>query len=59
MASVETAGLDWLETRDVTRSTLENLLVDQLIVLLEVAGRHDPAVATLVNKLVEQELNPS
>ncbi|WP_395103594.1 TetR/AcrR family transcriptional regulator [Actinomadura sp. SCN-SB] len=59
MASVETAGLDWLETRDVTRSTLENLLVDQLIVLLEVAGRHDPAVATLVNKLVEQELNAS
>jgi AcrR family transcriptional regulator len=56
MASVETAGLDWLETRDVTRPELERLLIDQLVVLLEVAGRHDPTVAALFGKLIDQEL---
>jgi AcrR family transcriptional regulator len=59
MASVETAGLDWLENRDVTRAELENLLTDQLIVLLHAAGNHEPTVATLFEKLAERELKPA
>ncbi|MFD0852171.1 TetR/AcrR family transcriptional regulator, partial [Actinomadura adrarensis] len=59
MASVETAGLDWLENRDVTRAELENLLADQLIVLLHAAGNHEPAVATLFENLAERELKPA
>jgi AcrR family transcriptional regulator len=59
MASVETAGLDWLENRDVTRAELERLLTDQLIVLLHTAGHHEPTVATLFEKLAEQELKPA
>ncbi|MEW2353222.1 TetR/AcrR family transcriptional regulator [Spirillospora sp. NPDC029432] len=55
MASVETAGLDWLENRDVTRQELESLLVDQLIVLLHVAGRHDPTTGALFEDLTRQE----
>ncbi|MFI0353022.1 TetR/AcrR family transcriptional regulator [Actinomadura sp. 9N407] len=57
MASVETAGLDWLETRDVTRAQLERLLVDQLIVLLHVAGTHDPTIGVLFEDLTRQELD--
>ncbi|MCP2337683.1 TetR/AcrR family transcriptional regulator [Actinomadura rupiterrae] len=56
MASVETAGLDWLENRDVTRPELERLLVDQLIVLLHVAGQHTPDIAELFDRLAEAEL---
>lgn len=56
MASVETAGLDWLENRDVGRPELERLLVDQLVVLLHVAGNHEPSIAALFNALVQQEL---
>ncbi|MEV7965807.1 TetR/AcrR family transcriptional regulator [Sphaerisporangium sp. NPDC088356] len=41
IASVETAGLDWLESRDIERPTLERLLVDQMVALLGVASRHD------------------
>ncbi|GAA4572032.1 TetR/AcrR family transcriptional regulator [Planotetraspora kaengkrachanensis] len=41
IASVETAGLDWLEHRDIDRPELERLLMDHLVGLLEVAARHD------------------
>ncbi|MBW8482086.1 TetR/AcrR family transcriptional regulator [Actinomadura sp. PM05-2] len=56
MASVETAGLDWLENADVTRPQLERLLVDQLIVLLHVAGNHEPRIAKLFNRLAQEEM---
>ncbi|TDD92097.1 TetR/AcrR family transcriptional regulator [Actinomadura rubrisoli] len=58
MASVETACLDWLENRDVTRPELERLLVDQLVVLLRVAGQHDSGTGALLDRLVEQEIGP-
>ncbi|GLX00380.1 TetR family transcriptional regulator [Microtetraspora sp. NBRC 16547] len=48
IASVETAGLDWLEHRDIERSELERMLVDHMAALLEVAGRHDHAVRGLI-----------
>jgi AcrR family transcriptional regulator len=51
MASVETAGLDWLEHRDIPREELERLLVDHHVVLLDVAARHDPEVAALFERL--------
>ncbi|GAA3786199.1 TetR/AcrR family transcriptional regulator [Sphaerisporangium flaviroseum] len=44
IASVETAGLDWLENRDIDRPTLERLLVDQMVALLGVAAGHDGLV---------------
>ncbi|WP_405087330.1 TetR/AcrR family transcriptional regulator [Microbispora sp. NBC_01389] len=49
IASVETAGLDWLEYRDMARRDLERLLVGQVVALLEVAGGHDPEVGTLLS----------
>jgi AcrR family transcriptional regulator len=55
MASVETAGLDWLEHRDLSREELERLLVDHHVVLLKVAARHDPEVATLIGRLGGEE----
>ncbi|MBC6457442.1 TetR/AcrR family transcriptional regulator [Actinomadura sp. HBU206391] len=54
MALVETAGLDWLERRDLSRSQMERLLVDQYVVLLRVAGRHDPSVAALFDQLAHE-----
>lgn len=56
MASVETAGMDWLETRDLTRQQLERLLIDQLVVLLHVAGQHDNDIAALFERLAQEEL---
>ncbi|GAA4484087.1 TetR/AcrR family transcriptional regulator [Actinoallomurus oryzae] len=53
MASVETAGLDWLEHRDLPRADLERLLVDHHVVLLDVAARHDPEVAALLERLAD------
>jgi AcrR family transcriptional regulator len=53
MASVETAGLDWLEHRDLSRDELERLLVDHHVVLLSVAGRHDPEVAALLERVAD------
>lgn len=47
IASVEIAGLDWLENRDMDRATLESLLVDQMTALLDVAARHDHQVNAL------------
>jgi AcrR family transcriptional regulator len=55
MSGVETAALDWLEHRDLTRHELERLLVDQHVVLLQVAGRHDPEVAALFQRLGNEE----
>jgi AcrR family transcriptional regulator len=56
LASVETAGLDWLERRDLPRAKLERLLVDQQVVLLRVAGRYDEQVASLFDRLMAEEL---
>ncbi|MDX6419225.1 MAG: hypothetical protein QOG28_3845 [Trebonia sp.] len=53
MASVETAGLDWLEHRDLAREALERLLVDHHVVLLDVAARHDPEVAALLARIAD------
>ncbi|MEU4833100.1 TetR/AcrR family transcriptional regulator [Streptosporangium sp. NPDC023615] len=48
IASVETAGLDWLEHRDVERPALEHLLIDHMVALLRAAARHDAQVADLL-----------
>ncbi|MFD0539453.1 TetR/AcrR family transcriptional regulator [Actinomadura luteofluorescens] len=57
MATVETAGLDWLENRDVSRPDLERLLVDQLVVIMQVSGRHDPGTGALFDRLAHEEMN--
>ncbi|MEV5411396.1 TetR/AcrR family transcriptional regulator [Thermopolyspora sp. NPDC052614] len=54
IASVETAGLDWLENRDVERSALEALLIDQMVALLGAAAAHDPTVRLLMARLAGQ-----
>jgi len=58
MAAVETAGLDWLEHRDLPRSELERLLIDHHIVMLHVAGQHDPEVGRLFERLAAEEFDP-
>ncbi len=50
IASVETAGLDWLEHRDIERTTLERMLVEQMVALLGVAARHDPDARRLLEQ---------
>lgn len=57
MAAVETAGLDWLENRDVARPDLEALLVDHLVVVFHAAGRHDPVIRELFDRLSQEELS--
>jgi AcrR family transcriptional regulator len=57
VALVETAGLDWLERKDLSRAQLEQLLIDQYVVLLHVAGRHDPQAATLLDQVVPEDLD--
>ncbi|WP_243713291.1 TetR/AcrR family transcriptional regulator [Actinomadura sp. 6K520] len=57
MAAVETAGLDWLENRDVPRADLEALLVDHLVVVFHAAGRHDPLTGKLFDRLSQEELS--
>jgi AcrR family transcriptional regulator len=52
IASVETAGLDWLEHRDVDRAELERMLVDQMVALLEAVARHDHEVERLLEDLL-------
>ncbi|GAA1024643.1 TetR family transcriptional regulator [Acrocarpospora pleiomorpha] len=47
IASVETAGLDWLEHRDLDRPTLERLLGEQMVALVGVAADYDPEVERL------------
>jgi AcrR family transcriptional regulator len=54
IASVETAGLDWLEHRDVERTTLEAMLIDQMVALLGAAAAHDPTVRLLVARLARR-----
>ncbi|MEU7986579.1 TetR/AcrR family transcriptional regulator [Streptosporangium canum] len=54
IASVETAGLDWLEHRDIERPALERMLVDQMVALLGVAAAHDPQVEQLLEGLVRE-----
>lgn len=55
IASVETAGLDWLEHRDLPRDKLERLLVSQMVALLGAGAEHDTATAaTLAELALEQ-----
>jgi AcrR family transcriptional regulator len=54
-ASVETAGLDWLEHGDIGRSTLERMLVDQMVALLGVAAKHDPQARELLENLIHDQ----
>ena len=56
-ALVETAGLDWLENRDIPRADLERLLVDQLVAIMQTAGRHDPETGALFDRLSQEELS--
>ncbi|MEU7900582.1 TetR/AcrR family transcriptional regulator [Nonomuraea sp. NPDC049152] len=51
IASVETAGLDWLEHRDIERPTLEKMLVDHMVALLGVAATYDQSVERLLRDL--------
>ncbi len=52
IASVETAGLDWLERRDIERRALECMLIGQMVALLGVAAEHDSQVGELLDNLV-------
>ncbi|WP_329427795.1 TetR/AcrR family transcriptional regulator [Streptosporangium sp. NBC_01495] len=52
IASVETAGLDWLERRDIERPALERMLIGQMTALLGVAAEHDAHVGELLDGLV-------
>ncbi|MER5648043.1 TetR/AcrR family transcriptional regulator [Streptosporangium sp. NPDC002524] len=52
IASVETAGLDWLERHDIERPALERMLVGQMVALLGVAAEHDAQVGELLDNLV-------
>jgi AcrR family transcriptional regulator len=54
IASVETAGLDWLEHRDIERPRLELMLVDHMMALLGVAVDHTPEVGRLMSQLTRQ-----
>ncbi|WP_433514925.1 TetR/AcrR family transcriptional regulator [Nonomuraea sp. CA-143628] len=56
IASVETAGLDWLEHRDIERPTLEKMLVDHMVSLLGVAAGYDPEVNRLLDLLTKEQL---
>lgn len=56
IASVETAGLDWLEHRDIERPTLERMLVDHMVALLGVAAVYDKDVEQLLELLVQEQL---
>ncbi len=53
IASVETAGLDWLEHRDIERAELERMLVDHMVALLGAAANHDRQVELLVESLTQ------
>ncbi|MFI7424139.1 TetR/AcrR family transcriptional regulator [Nonomuraea sp. NPDC049684] len=56
IASVETAGLDWLEHRDVERPILEKMLVDHMVALLGVAASYDGEVGELLDVLTGEQL---
>ena len=53
IGAVETAGLDWLEHRDLPRDALEGLFIDHLASMLAAAAQHDPDLASLVARLGE------
>jgi len=55
IASVETAGLDWLEHRDIERATLEKMLVDHMVALLGVAAGYDREVSRLLRLLTGEQ----
>ncbi|MET8046368.1 MULTISPECIES: TetR/AcrR family transcriptional regulator [unclassified Streptosporangium] len=55
IASVETAGLDWLEHRDIERPALERMLVDHMVALLGVAAKHDSQVGELLDNLLRDQ----
>ena len=55
IASVETAGLDWLEHRDLERVTLERMLVDHMVALLGVASGYDDEVGALLGSLTQEQ----
>jgi AcrR family transcriptional regulator len=55
IASVETAGLDWLEHRDLPRARLERLLVSQMVALLGAGAEHDPATAATLAELAREQ----
>ncbi|WP_327088993.1 TetR/AcrR family transcriptional regulator [Nonomuraea sp. NBC_01738] len=55
IASVETAGLDWLEHRDIERPVLEKMLVDHMIALLGVAAEYDGDVRSLFEGLAAEQ----
>lgn len=48
ISAVETAGLEWLESRDLPRKDLEALLVDHFVALLQTTARRDPQTAYLL-----------
>jgi AcrR family transcriptional regulator len=50
LSGAESAGLDWLERRDMPRATLEAMLIAQMVALLDVAGRYDDDVAWLTGR---------
>jgi AcrR family transcriptional regulator len=54
IASVETAGLDWLEHRDIERPELERMLVEHMVALLGVAAGYDAEVRSLVDDLTKE-----
>ncbi|MEU8247941.1 TetR/AcrR family transcriptional regulator [Nonomuraea sp. NPDC048916] len=56
IASVETAGLDWLEHRDIERPALEKMLVDQMVSLLGVAAGYDADVNRLLALLTQEQV---
>ncbi|GAA5068445.1 TetR/AcrR family transcriptional regulator [Thermocatellispora tengchongensis] len=58
IASVETAGLDWLEHRDMDRATLEQLLVAQMIALLRAATTHTPEATEILTTLIPDPPSP-
>jgi AcrR family transcriptional regulator len=55
IASVETAGLDWLEHRDMERPKLELMLVDHMMALLGVATEHAPEARRLIPHLTRPQ----
>ena len=55
IASVETAGLDWLEHRDLPRPQLEKIMVSQLVALLSAGAEHDADTAETLAELAREQ----
>lgn len=55
IASVETAGLDWLEYRDMPRPDLEKLLVSQMVALLGAGAEHDSQTANALTEVAREQ----